>query len=635
VLNSSFNIQAVVARASTLKERVDGEVVRAGEGSTSDSSKIAERIRRWRDLSADGEAGAFALHLRSLGLRIEDLPGILGSVQAPEHAPLPTWAVILQEIAAFGANEAGIQEHSGKRPTFLRTDDPLPFEDLYISIILFARQKLCRQAGKALYRQLAEEAHADWERYLLKRLADAGAKAAHLQFQTFKIVAHFGFSAAAGASPNESNGLYRAFVGRPSTLRLFALFEEYPVLARLCATLAMDWIASVAEVLKRLKEDQTGLRRRFCSGRKLGLVTSLQPGLSDPHHHGRSVLALKFAVGITILYKPRSLAVEKDFFGLLRWLAASGLRWPPRAVKIWDKGRYGWMQWVAHDGCENGAAAKRYYWRMGALLGLVHLLRAVDCHCQNIIAAGEHPTLIDLETLWHLQDANDASSPSSEDNRLSRYSILRTGFFSGGSIASGAAYEWGILDRDIHELGAKRLIWKEVNQDAMHFAFERRPMNMENGTPSLGGRVLHAEAYGQQIKAGFRCLGRCALLGSARRQAFCRQVKRLEQCQRRRICRSSFAYFLLLDRTLHPACLKEGVDRSIEWEVLKTDSRISQEDRDVEVTSLERLDIPRLNQPSINQKPLTTPGRLVPALGVYLEQMSFIEDRMPRRPQPP
>ena len=40
----------------------------------------------------------------------------------------------------------------------------------------------------------------------------------------------------------------------------------------------------------------------------------------------------------------------------------------------------------------------RFYRRQGALLALLYALEATDFHAENLIASGEFPVLIDLET---------------------------------------------------------------------------------------------------------------------------------------------------------------------------------------------------------------------------------------------
>ncbi len=43
----------------------------------------------------------------------------------------------------------------------------------------------------------------------------------------------------------------------------------------------------------------------------------------------------------------------------------------------------------------------RFYQRQGGYLALLYALEATDFHFENLIAAGEHPILIDLESLFH------------------------------------------------------------------------------------------------------------------------------------------------------------------------------------------------------------------------------------------
>src|SRR5262249_25496230 len=42
-----------------------------------------------------------------------------------------------------------------------------------------------------------------------------------------------------------------------------------------------------------------------------------------------------------------------------------------------------------------------FYRRQGSWLALLHALGATDVHYENVVAAGEHPVPVDLETLFH------------------------------------------------------------------------------------------------------------------------------------------------------------------------------------------------------------------------------------------
>ena len=185
--------------------------------------------------------------------------------------------------------------------------------------------------------------------------------------------------------------------------RLEKLFGEFPVLARVCDTLIKNWLVAVAEFLGRLEADRNALSTHFTAGRYAGQVSTLRAGLSDPHRSGRCVVKMRFASGDQLIYKPRSLAPEAHFSGLLDQLNRTGISHLLLAARCWDRGEYGWMENLEQRPCAAQADVHAYYWRAGVLLGLVYLARGVDFHRENLIAAGEFPVLIDLEALLHPQ----------------------------------------------------------------------------------------------------------------------------------------------------------------------------------------------------------------------------------------
>ena len=74
---------------------------------------------------------------------------------------------------------------------------------------------------------------------------------------------------------------------------------------------------------------------------------------------------------------------------------------------------YGWTEYIEHAGCADAEGCKRFFRRAGAWLALFHCFAGSDMHQENMIAAGEHPVPIDLETI--LQAAGGgARSPEAE-----------------------------------------------------------------------------------------------------------------------------------------------------------------------------------------------------------------------------
>jgi len=153
------------------------------------------------------------------------------------------------------------------------------------------------------------------------------------------------------------------------------------------------------ELLHRLALDRRGLAASLGGGRPCGRLLEVRSGLSDPHHGGRTVALVRFASGLRVVYKPRPLGLEAAFHGFVTWWNQQAGHPGLFAPRVLDRGDYGWMEFVAHEGCADREAAGRYWERGGALIALAGLLDATDLHCGNVIAHGEHPVLVDLETL--------------------------------------------------------------------------------------------------------------------------------------------------------------------------------------------------------------------------------------------
>ncbi|RKG69644.1 type 2 lantipeptide synthetase LanM, partial [Corallococcus sp. CA054B] len=183
--------------------------------------------------------------------------------------------------------------------------------------------------------------------------------------------------------------------------RLGTFLEEYPVLARLLVATLERWLQSSLELLTRVAEDREQLGAVLDGGRAPGALVSVRTGAGDLHRGGRSVVLLTFGSGLRVVYKPRSLEIEARYQELLGWLEQGGLRHPHRRLKVLMREGYGWVEHVETGGCDTREAVERFYWRQGSHLALLYLLRAVDFHYGNLLAAGEHPVLVDLEGLFH------------------------------------------------------------------------------------------------------------------------------------------------------------------------------------------------------------------------------------------
>ena len=325
------------------------------------------------------------------------------------------------------------------------------------------------------------------------------------------------------AEPADPKLADRVFLGDKPGRRLFALFKEFPVLARLWSLLISQWRDHVTEVLSRFVADRRALARTSFGGQLGGTIVNIRSSLSDPHHHGRTVMELQFEAG-AVIYKPRPGDGEWEWGSLLEWMNAQSFQPRLRAGRVLRRKGYCWMERIEAGPCQNRAEARRFHERIGGLIAAAYLLRAVDCHRDNLIASGEDPVLIDADALWHVSPASKTQSP---------FDVLsRTGFFPNSNPRS--------LQSSSSVLG--RTIWKTP-----------REWSEATECPAIPAR--DHQWLSQSL----------ALPSRDREQAprLRQTVRRIQSRQRRWICRATEKYAAIRLASIQPAALRSGVERQL------------------------------------------------------------------------
>ena len=225
-----------------------------------------------------------------------------------------------------------------------------------------------------------------------------------------------------GETSEERFASFLERLGSPEVVT--ALWEEYPVLARQVVIALQQWVDSSLEFLGRLQGDWNEIQSRFFPGHAPGHLARLKMGAGDRHQHGRSVAIAEFSSGAKLVYKPRALAVDKHFQELLDWVNARHRDLSFRTLKLLAQDGYGWTEYIDSESCDCEDQVRAFYRRQGGLLALLYLLHATDLHFENLVACGEHPVLVDLETLFHpdlyFPPESDASFLGQKEIAMSR-----------------------------------------------------------------------------------------------------------------------------------------------------------------------------------------------------------------------
>ncbi|MCC5660823.1 type 2 lantipeptide synthetase LanM family protein [Nostoc sp. XA010] len=592
---SQQDLLKITEQASTLSERFCKCFV--PDRAIINEKLITSRLEVWCQVVAQGNPEKFAKRLTSEGLDFSTVNNILGDVRLAEIQQLPLWTETLQKALQMDWETA-----YASTSRCLDAEKPIPFEEVYLSFVHIARQKLVVQVGTS-WQLLSETVHIHLERQLLVQLVSLCARSLELEFSLFRALKQSAFTLLWGQGKNiGSNEQYQNFIQEMKTGKLLSFFQKYNVLARLVATALDLWVEEKTEFLQRLALDLPSIQQTFQED--TGQVVAIEFNLSDSHNQGRSVMALTFASELKVIYKPRGLGLEAAYFQLLAWCDHQNLLLPFKIVKVIDCTTHGWMEYVEHLPCKDEAAAQRYYQRAGMLLCLLYLLQGNDCHCGNLIASGEYPTLVDLETLLHPHtselDPIDEMGAQYLANQQILDSVLRTGLLPiwGFELDKGKPYDISGLGGFSQEIPVKSQKWQNINTDSMTLEYNSGTMPSAGNALCLNDVTLLPNDYVSEIVDGFQQMYQFLLEQREALLAMDSPLVVLAHQKVRFVFRDTQVYSHILNTTLNPKFLRYGIDRSIQLDVLSRAFLASDTKPSIwpllsaELQALEQMDIP-------------------------------------------
>jgi lantibiotic modifying enzyme len=438
-----------------------------------------------------------------------------------------------------------------------------------------------KKAGANLLVLLSARAKASLKRQLQTTLERITRSSFNLEWRSFTLAL-----SALGFPGNEDAAItIGIFLRQTPGHRLGQLFMRFPALADLWIVAITQWRTQIVELLRRTRKDRAALSSAFFTQKVVSQVHDLRLGLSDPHQSGRSVSLVAFSRNQRVIYKPRSGRNELAWFSFLALLNGNGFQPKLRLLRVLVRRNYCWMEYAAPAPCANRTAARRFYGRLGGLIAAAYLLKAVDCHRENLIAADEHPVLVDTDALWHVAPVTKTQS--------ARDVLYRTGFFPNarrGSLQSRSSV-LGRSSRGSH-------------------------------LPRLADHPIPPGPYAKEIISGFTRSWNCLVGDPKRRAAFDRIVEQIRSGQRRWIYCATARYAAILRASLRPSVLRSNAERDAFLIHLCSRPTISDRVTRAESKALTELSIPYFNRRTRERMPpdpSQPPSELAQAIRKALE----------------
>jgi type 2 lantibiotic biosynthesis protein LanM len=369
------------------------------------------------------------------------------------------------------------------------------------------------------------------------------------------------------------------------TLDLSAIFGRYPVLARLLAQACEQAVSVHHELSSRFTRDRVEIVRHVFGGVDPGALVSIETGQGDPHQQGRTVAILTFENDARLIYRPRQVDLHVRFAAQLEWLSTrTGISF--RSPRLLTRDGYGWLEHIDHEPCADVAGVAEFYRRLGALLALLYAVDGTDMHFENLIACGDQPVLVDVETLFH-------PTPGASDDpavlALAR-SVFRTALLPHVLLGDNGVVDVGGVGGDPGVLTPLDVVdWADAGTDRMRLV--RRPRESQGAfnRPLLGGVPAEPADYQDSLLAGFRAAYDAIM---AHRDELLQLVRACADDEVRYVARATRQYARLLDESTHPSVLADALDRDLAFGVLVVDDPLLDRLVPFEVADLWRGDVP-------------------------------------------
>ncbi len=573
-------------RAVNLQERID--LLRAtGSTGQADYALGAKRLARWRALPAFADQAFFERRLNASGLSVEDFERLLGAapneLAAQSGDVPPAWATGLE----------GLLDEEPAADALTR--------DLNAGLM----KSLAPVARKAIARLLKrieqfpqdalpfrrDTAAAVFLPALLTRFAVAASRTVTLELHVARLREQL-----EGETPEARFRHFTTLLAQPGFL--WPILREYSVLTRYLTMVANQWVVHTTEILERLAADWDALRGSLLP-EEPGLLTSVVGEAGDTHRDGRSVAILVFASGARVVYKPRPLSVDVHFNALLQWLNDRGHAPYLEGVAVLDRGTYGWAKYMEPAGCADDAAVERFYRRQGSLLALLYALEATDFHHENLIAAGEHPKLVDLESLFQQRPRTGSATIDIAAGEAFAQSVMRIGLLP-QRIWSTDDRETGVDISGLSGEGGQLtpfpvLTFENAGTDEMKAVRKRMRISGASNLPTVGGRAPRVEDHVEEVVAGFEATYRLLIEHRADLLAASGPLAAFATDKIRVVLRNTRTYSMLLNESFHPDVLRDAEDRARLFERLwgraQADPQIFRA-IPAEIRDVERGDIP-------------------------------------------
>lgn len=365
-------------------------------------------------------------------------------------------------------------------------------------------------------------------------------------------------------SEEEYEDYQKRFMGDPAYID--DLCENYSEMKRLLFLQIYQTIGIMWEVEAALQRDKEALTEQLCSGHDFKNIVRMDTSLSDCHRGGRTVVKILLDNGVTLIYKPHNLQKEILFEQIHgEFLSWCGLT--ERKLPIINRHAYGWEEYIEKTDCDSIEEVERYFERTGILLFLCYIMGATDIHGENLLASGEYPMLLDLETFPGCRQLKEVQNAEQMIREEISGSVLCTGLLP---VVAWGNQEAGVIVNALHKNSREMTPFRlpmvcRPKSSEIHIEYRPVEIKLSGSLPVFQNKEMNPADFEEWICKGFAKAYDCML---EQKQKMTESLERLFSYEGRYLLRHTQQYSMILNMSLFPEFLKSKEKRDLFLHVL-------------------------------------------------------------------
>ncbi|MDA7025119.1 type 2 lanthipeptide synthetase LanM family protein [Bacillus sp. CLL-7-23] len=360
-----------------------------------------------------------------------------------------------------------------------------------------------------------------------------------------------------------SNERYNYFNESFQNQEFFVQFlNKYPVLTWLMETMIYNRVQLINDCLQRLSEDTSSIAKEIGIVFKEVLDVNVTSG--DTHNKGKKVICVVTDEG-KIMYKPHSLSTDLLFQQIIEYINNKNkLNCKIRSIPSIDNVDYGWQKFVEFKPCSNETEVSRFYYRLGINLAFLYIIGTTDIHFENLICCGEHPYIIDFETLIENKSFENTSRGLAQElYRHINESVL-------GTAVLPLNFKNSLFDFDMSALSTsneqKSDFWKMhviLNDYSDEIYLKKEPGNILEGSNyvQFENQKVKPFNYIEDIICGFEESYQLVLDNKIEFNNFLMNLFKKQDIVVRQVLRPTSIYAKFVEASTHPKYLRNFEDR--------------------------------------------------------------------------